>query len=162
MRATTIVWVLVIWTGIACAGDTAEPSLSAAEQAIVAKQISTLRSPAERQMAPGWSSAKKVAEFICRPAALATLKKQAKGVDRVFLGSDVRESLTLESNKRLTGTGQFRSGQSWTDFTFTCDLNPDTGKVTAFQPKLVQQRVREQGRPRPPFRLHRQEPCCTR
>ena len=87
-------------------------------------------------MASGWSNTKKVAELICRPAALSVLKKQTPGVDRVFLGTDDPQTLTLESNSRLTGTGQFRTLQGWTDFTFTCDVNAETGKVTAFKPTV--------------------------
>jgi hypothetical protein len=113
-----------------------DPDLSAAETAAVKRQIATLKASTDRRMAQGWSNAKKVAELLCRPAALPVLKKQAAGVDRVFLGTDDPQTLTLESNQRLTGTGQFRTPKGWTDFTFTCDLNPDTGKVTAFQPVL--------------------------
>jgi hypothetical protein len=110
-----------------------EPALSTAEKAVVDRQIATLKGSADRHVAEGWSSAKKVAELICRPASLPVLKKQAKGVDRVFLGTDAPATLTLESNQRLTGTGQFRTPQGWQDFTFTCELNPETGKVTSFQ-----------------------------
>jgi hypothetical protein len=65
------------------------------------------------------------------------LKKQSTGVDRVFLGTDDPKTLTLENNSRLTGTGQFRTPSGWTDFSFTCDLDPQTGKVTSFQPVLA-------------------------
>jgi hypothetical protein len=114
-----------------------EPDLSAAETTAVNRQIATLKAAGDRRMANGWSNAKKVAELICRPAALSVLKKQTPGVDRVFLGTDDPQTLTLESNSRLTGTGEFRSPQGWTDFTFTCDVSPETGKVTAFQPVLA-------------------------
>jgi hypothetical protein len=114
-----------------------EPALSPAEMRIVERQIATLESPGERHMAEGWSNAKKVAELICRPQALIVLKKQSNGVDKVFLGTDASDSLALESNHRLTGSGQFRAPQGWRDFTFTCDLNPETGRVTAFQPSPV-------------------------
>jgi hypothetical protein len=92
-----------------------------------------LRSPTDRNVAQGWSNAKKVAEMICRPAALPVLKKQARGADRVFLGTDAPQSLTLESNRRMTGSGQVRTPQGWKDFSFTCNLNPATGKVIAFR-----------------------------
>lgn len=114
-----------------------DPDLSAAETTAVNRQIATLKASTDRRMAKGWSNAKKVAELLCRPAALPVLKKQAAGVDRVFLGTDDPQTLTLESNSRLTGTGEFRTPQGWTDFTFTCELNPATGKVTAFKPVLA-------------------------
>ncbi len=119
------------------AAEPEEPTLSPAETAVVAKQIATLKSPTDRSVATGWSNTKKVSELICRPAALPVLKKQFEGVDKVFLGTDAPESVSLESNQRLTGSGQFRTPQGWRDFTFTCDLDPRTGKVTAFQPVLT-------------------------
>jgi hypothetical protein len=128
-----VIVLLIVWGTIARAADSQQPALSAAEQAVVSHQIATLKSATDRQVAEGWSNAKKVAELICRPAALPILKKQAKGVDRVFLGTDTPESLSLESNQRLTGSGTFRTPQGWQDFTFTCDVNPETGKVTTFE-----------------------------
>lgn len=113
--------------------QTAEPALSPAETAGVNRQIATLKSAGERKMAQEWSNAKKVGEFLCRPAALSILKKQLRGVDKVFLGTDAPNSLTLVNDEQLTGTGQYRDPQGWRYFTFTCDINPATGKVTAFQ-----------------------------
>jgi hypothetical protein len=114
-----------------------EPALSPAETAAVIHQIATLRSSVDRSVANGWSSAKKVAELICRPAALTVLKKQLPGTDRVFLGADDPKTLNLESNARLTGTGSARTPKGWRDFTFTCELNPETGKATSFTPVLT-------------------------
>lgn len=119
--------------GFATLASASEPALSPAETAVVARQIATLKAATDRQVAEGWSNTKKVAELICRPAALPVVKKQAKGVDKVFLGTDDPATLTLESNQRLTGSGQYRSPQGWHDFTFTCDINSDTGQVTRFQ-----------------------------
>jgi hypothetical protein len=109
-----------------------EPALSPAESAAVTRQVATLHSSVDRSMANGWSNAKKVAELICRPAALPVLKKQIPGTDRVFLGTDDPRTLSLESNAKLTGTGSARNPKGWQDFTFTCELNPETGKVTSF------------------------------
>lgn len=114
-----------------------ETALSPAEKEIVARQIETLKTPADRGVATAWSNAKKVAELICRPAALPAIKKQDNRVDRVFLGTDAPESLTLESSQRLTGAGQYRTFHGWQDFTFTCDIDPATGKVTAFHSVLA-------------------------
>ena len=114
-----------------------EPALSAAEKAAVSRQIATLHSPVDRSVANGWSNAKKVAETICRPAALPVLKKQIPGTDRVFLGTDDPKTLNLESNAKLTGTGSARNPKGWQDFTFTCEINPETGKATSFAPTLT-------------------------
>lgn len=110
-----------------------DPSLSPAEDAIIARKIATLHAATDRSVAQSWSSAKKAAEFLCRPAALPILKKQSPGTDRVFLGTDDPSTLTLVSSSRLTGTGQYRTPQGWQDITFTCNLDPQTGKVTSFQ-----------------------------
>ena len=116
----------------ATGAEPAEPPLSPAQKAVVAKVISGLKSPEERSMASGWSNAKKVAEVICRPAALPALKKQVPNADRVFLGTDDPKTLTLVSTRSLTGAGQVRSGSAWRDFTFTCALMPSSGKVAGF------------------------------
>ncbi|CAN7526004.1 hypothetical protein LJR164_003681 [Phenylobacterium sp. LjRoot164] len=109
-----------------------EPELSRAQNTAIAKSIAGLKTPEERRMATGWSNAKKVAEVICRPAALPALKKQVPNADRVFLGTDDPKTLTLVSTRSLTGAGQVRSGSSWRDFTFTCALMPSSGKVAGF------------------------------
>jgi hypothetical protein len=130
---TATITLLMALAPLAYAADHREPALSAAQTAAVSTKIATLKSSADRSAAQGWSNAKKVAELICRPAALPVLRKQARGADRVFLGTDAPQSLSLESNRRLTGSGEVRTPQGWHDFTFTCELNPATGKVTAFQ-----------------------------
>jgi hypothetical protein len=135
-RMFAIFTILASLTGAGFAQDspaTAGPTLSAAETAAINRQIATLRSSAERKMANEWSDAKKVAETLCRPAALPALKKQIPGVDRVFLGTDDPKTLTLESNGKLTGTGSARAPKGWQDFTFSCELDSDTGKATGFE-----------------------------
>jgi hypothetical protein len=119
------------------AASPAEPALSAAESAAVARQIATLHSSVDRSVANGWSNAKKVAETICRPAAVAALRKQVPGTDRVFLGTDDPKTLTLESNAKLTGTGSVRNPKGWQDFSFVCEVDPETGKVISFVPALT-------------------------
>jgi hypothetical protein len=89
---------LMVFVAMTQAVNASEPELSAAETTVVNRQIATLKASGDRRMASGWSNAKKVAELICRPAALSLLKKQTPGVDRVFLGTDDPQTLTLESN----------------------------------------------------------------
>ncbi len=119
------------------AQTTGEAVLSAAEKASVSRQIASLHSSADRSVANEWSDAKKVAEFLCRPAALPVLKKQLPGADRVFLGTDDPKTLALESAEKLTGTGSARYSKGWQDFTFTCELDPATGKTTGFEAVLT-------------------------
>jgi hypothetical protein len=121
---------LLIVLGVSA--QAAEPALSTAEKANIARQIAAMRGPADRHVAEGWTNAKKVAEYLCRPLALPELKKQEKGADRVFLGTNAPETLTLESDQRLVGTGTFRYPGGWKDFKFSCELNPAAGKATAF------------------------------
>jgi hypothetical protein len=129
--------VILAAASVGQAGGQTEPALSAAESAAVARQIATLHSSVDRSVAGGWRNAKKVAEMICRPAAVAALKKQIPGTDRVFLGTDDPKTLNLESNAKLTGTGSARNPKGWQDFSFTCEVDPATGKVTSFLPVLT-------------------------
>lgn len=123
----------------AVAAGPAEPSLSPAQKVVVEGAISRLKSPEERNLANGWSNAKKVAEFICRPAALPVLKRRAPGADKVFLGTDQPATLTLVSQRSLTGVGQARTGAVWRDFTFSCALTPSSGRVAGFTAVLKSQ-----------------------
>jgi len=138
------VWKACIFVGILAAGaiqstgqTVGESVLSTAETAAINRQIATLHSVAEREMANEWTDAKKVAETLCRPAALSAIKRKIAGVDRVFLGTDDPKTLNLESNQRLTGTGSARAPSGWQDFTFICELDPATAKVTSFRPRLT-------------------------
>lgn len=124
---------LIAFCPLINAADPLEAALSPAEAAVISRQITALKSSTDRNIAMKWSNAKKVAELICRPAALPILKKQIKGADRVFLGTDAPQTLILESDRRLAGSGQVRTPQGWQDFTFTCDVNPATGKAIGFQ-----------------------------
>jgi hypothetical protein len=131
--AGTLLPLIACTPTIAQAAPQPEPQLSPSQTAIINQKIATLGTAGERNMAQSWSNAKKVGEMICRPAALSTLKKKNSAIDWVFLGTSDPATLTLESDQRLTGTGQYRIGYNWTNFTFTCDLDPKTGKVTGFQ-----------------------------
>src|SRR5487761_618438 len=119
----TAITLFIAFGTIAQAADRHEPERSAAQAAAVSTQRATLKSPVDRHVAEGWSNSKKVAELICRPSALIFLKKQDKTIDRVFLGTDTPESLTLESNSLLKGSGEFRTPHGWQDFAFTCEVN---------------------------------------
>lgn len=128
-----VVALLSLGFAILCWGFDDQPKLSSAERAVIAEQVGKVKSPADRQAIKEWSNAKKVAEFICRPAAQRSLSKQDASIDKVFLGTDDPLTLTLESAARLTGTGQYRKGANWTDINFVCDIDPDMGKVSSFQ-----------------------------
>jgi hypothetical protein len=111
--------------------------LSSAQVTVVARQIAKLKYPQERSLASRWSDAKKAAEFICRPLAMRVLKRRLKGADRVFLGTDDPDTLHLPGNRRLSGSGQVRIGSDWQTFTFSCTLDPRTGKAVSFATTLT-------------------------
>lgn len=121
---------------VASAQDVTGPGksvLSSRQQQVIRNEFSKLESPSERQMAMDWSDAKKVGETMCRPAALRYFRKQYRDADRVFLGNDQSDSLKLEGNELLTGTGQVRAGGTWHYFNFSCQLNPRNGRAISFK-----------------------------
>lgn len=113
-------------------GQPMEAIVSPAQQRVIEAGITGLRSPSDRAVARGWSRAKQVAEFICRPKALAAFDGKLKGVDRVFLGTDDPNSLSLIRSDKLVGTGQARYDGGWRTFSFACLMDPKTAKVTKF------------------------------
>jgi hypothetical protein len=125
---------VVATTSFLCVSDAVASSLLSAEQQnVISHSISELKAEEERSLADGWPDAKKVAEFICRPLALDELKRSLPDADRVFLGTDDPATLKLESNERLTGSGQVRVGHGWEAFTFACSLDPESGEAKSFE-----------------------------
>ncbi|WP_353642263.1 DUF930 domain-containing protein [Mesorhizobium sp. WSM2239] len=127
---------VVLWLCFVGSATFAATVLSKAQQDVVAAQIAELQTSEERGMASEWSDAKKVAEFICRPLAMSEVKKWNKDADRVFLGTDDPDTLDLPTNRLLTGSGQVRTGNDWTTFTFNCELDAGTGKALSFETSL--------------------------
>lgn len=117
--------------------DPGKSVLSYRQQQVIRNEFSKIQSPSERQMAMDWSDAKKVSETMCRPAALRYFQRQYKNADRVFLGDTQSDSLKLESNELLTGTGQVRAGVTWHYFTFSCQLNPRNGRAVSFNANIT-------------------------
>jgi len=109
-----------------------EVVLAPAQQRVIDAGIARLKLAGERNIAREWGSAKQIAEFICRPAAFPAIAHKLKGVDRIFLGTDLPDSLRLISSRELTGMGQARVGSGWREFSFECVMNPDTAKVVRF------------------------------
>lgn len=119
----------------AAAADGQAEDLTPAQRQTVASAIAALHTAADRHVASEWSDAKKVAETMCRPLALERLRHRDHSIDRVFLGDASAESLTLQGNTRLRGSGQARAGSDWKPFTFTCELDPRSGRASAFDVK---------------------------
>lgn len=120
-------------TGASPSAAAPAPShLSPSQAAVISRAIAKLKYPQERSLAAQWSDAKKVAEFICRPLATAVLKRRSNA-DRVVLGTDDPKTLNLVSARQLDGSGQYRAGNDWQDFTFSCTLDPQKGTATTFK-----------------------------
>ncbi len=138
MRTAKTVFGAAVVLGFCFMGSStfAATVLSKAQQDAVTAQIEKLRTSEDRAIASGWSDAKKVAEFICRPLALNELEKWNGEADRVFLGTDDPDTLDLTTNRLLTGSGQVRTGSDWTTFTFNCKLDTGTGKALSFETSL--------------------------
>ena len=138
-----IVAVLTLFAS-ANAENVTEPAksvLSYRQQQVIRNEFSKIQSPLERQMAMDWSDAKKVSETMCRPAALRYFRKQFRDADRVFLGDAQSDSLKLESNELLTGTGQVRAGGTWHYFKFSCQLNPRNGPDITRSESYIRQSI---------------------
>lgn len=131
VRSTTVLASALLLAMITKPASAAEARPSAAQAAVIAGEIAKLKSPQERSLASAWTDAKKVAEFICRPLATSVLKRRLNA-DRVFLGTDDPGTLQLRSDGQLTGSGQYRAGNNWQNFTFSCALNPRNGTATSF------------------------------
>lgn len=145
MRRTMLAGMLLLSATGACQAGTlpAPAALSAAQRAVIDQAVRRIAVNEGRHMVEMWPDAKKVAEFMCAPAALPALQAdKGKGVDRVFLGSgDDAQGLVLHDATRLTGEGQARVGNDWTNFTFECALNPENGKVSSFHANLAKTRA---------------------
>lgn len=131
--------ILTLFTS-ANAENVTEPAksvLSSRQQQLIRNEFSKIGSPSERKMAMEWSDAKKVAETMCRPVALTYFQKQYKNADRVFLGDAKKDSLILQGNELLTGTGQVRDGGTWHYFKFSCQLNPRNGRAVSFSADIT-------------------------
>ncbi|EAO4206420.1 hypothetical protein M8Q70_003545 [Salmonella enterica] len=126
---------VLFFTGITSTSNAVNKMSPQLQLHVMQEMTSHVISPEDREyIQHEWSDARKVAEFICRPSALETLRKGPPKADKVFLGDGHNGGLTLHSSIRLTGTGQYRShGTEWEKFNFTCELSPLTGEVTDFR-----------------------------
>lgn len=111
-------------------------SVLTTEQTNYLEEIMTLQISNEQNrqiIKNNWTEAHQVAEFLCRPVAIAVIQKQEPLVEKVFLSDGENNSLILHSPIRLTGNGQYLIAETkWIPFYFRCDLSPITGKVTRF------------------------------
>lgn len=114
----------------------ASSSVLTTQQKIYLEEIMALQISNEQDrmaIKNNWTEAHQIAEFLCRPIAMAVIKKQEPLVETVFLSDGAQNGLILHSPIRLTGSGRYRiSGSEWIPFYFRCDLSSITGRVTRF------------------------------
>ena len=130
-----VVFLAVTATVIVSSPVSAQTVLSPAQQKVVSQQVTRLKGTEEKADVNGWSDARKLAEFFCRPIALAEFKKANKQASRVFLGRDDEDvkKFVIEGNTKVSGNGSVRFFGEWKDFSFACTLDPDKGTATSFK-----------------------------
>jgi hypothetical protein len=114
--------------------NSAEPkaALSPMVKRRVDAGVAALHLRGERALANAWTPAKQVAEILCSPYALDQWKKKTPPADRIVLGDNTDQSLTLLADDSVEGDGMARTSDGWTEFRFQCHVNAGLGKVDAF------------------------------
>ncbi|HGG3697412.1 TPA: hypothetical protein ACJF0N_001409 [Salmonella enterica subsp. enterica serovar Java] len=88
-----------------------------------------------RQIVRKWSVATQIAEFQCRPVALPVISRywrEDDPVDQVIMLKG-KGDLFLINNRYLSGRGQMRTVSGWHDFSYQCELDPLTGRISRFE-----------------------------
>jgi hypothetical protein len=107
--------------------------LSAAQHQVIRRLMAVLPDNGDQGMAWQWHDARQVAVWLCRPALMPAIRRQAgyQTADQLYvsLGSD---DLWLQGSVRLTGQGQVHTTErGWQRFDFHCELDPERGGVKA-------------------------------
>ncbi|GAN69177.1 hypothetical protein AA0473_1995 [Acetobacter orleanensis NRIC 0473] len=144
------------------AAESTDTLPSAAETAIMTRQIAAIKNPQERAAVQSQSLAWKMTTFLCQKAAHAPLKRLGAG-SRFFLQDDKPDSQVLVSASLVKGRGQFRrpDGMNWTAFSWSCHLDPATGRVKKFEARpTAAASVAVTGADAMPERSTREIPAC--
>ena len=96
------------------------------------KQKTLAFSPTEKAMLQKWSDGKLISEFFCQDHALQELSETYEGADRVFMSLSDDEPPTLITETRINGNGSVRYKDGWADFSYECEIDENSGKVTDF------------------------------
>ena len=116
----------------------ASPVLSGESKALpqnletIISETTSGASTEEKEMIAGWTPGKKLSEFFCQERALAELGKTYPGADRVFLSMSDDEPPQFVSENRIKGNGSVRHNAGWTEITYECEVDLQTGKSTEF------------------------------
>ncbi|POT56154.1 hypothetical protein C3432_19455 [Citrobacter amalonaticus] len=123
-----------VWScavGSACADEhVLNPAQSSYLHSLIKTELRNLDD--QNYVNSNWTEAQRVAEFICRPLAQKYVKSLFPKVDKVIMDQGKTNKQRLISSTRLTGNGQYRSGNSWTPFDYECQLSEKTGKALKF------------------------------
>ncbi|EHM1373180.1 hypothetical protein KFS96_004016 [Salmonella enterica] len=124
----------ILGCNISLAG-TNETVLNRAQSAYLSNLInSQLKNQDDRHyIFDHWSEAQRVAEFICAPLAKNLIKQRFPDVDKIILDQGPDNKQKLISSTLLAGNGQYRVGNTWTPFSYECELSDQTGKATKFR-----------------------------
>lgn len=100
-------------------------------EAMIADKISAV-SAEEKDMIASWPPGKKLSEFFCQEPALRELGKTYTGADRVFLSMSDDEPPQFVAENRIKGYGSVRHDAGWTDITYECEVDMESGRATKF------------------------------
>jgi hypothetical protein len=116
----------------------APPALSGEAKALpqnletIISETTSGASVVEKEMIAGWTPGKKLSEFFCQERALVELGKTYPGADRVFLSMSDDESPQFISENRIKGNGSVRHDAGWTDISYECEVDLQTGNPMEF------------------------------
>ena len=94
----------------------------------------------EKKMIEAWEPARQLAEFFCQDLALTEIGKKFDGADRVFLELEEDNPPVFISDNRINGDGSVRYGvdASWSNFTYECEVDMETGQAKEFSFQEIQ------------------------
>ncbi|EHH67996.1 DUF4232 domain-containing protein [Gluconobacter morbifer] len=121
---------------VASAPVPAPVRLSPAEENLIASKVNAIADPAERRAVQEQGLPWMATTFLCQDAARPVLAGIGSAPHRFFLQDDQPDSQRIVTPSLLQGRGQFlNSGDGpihWTAFTWSCHLDPATGRVARF------------------------------
>lgn len=131
----TLVFATVVYGSTVCPAQADEATLPPQQREYLNTQINQqLRSQSDRDyVSTYWTEAQRVAEFICRPLAQRFIEQAFTGVDKVILDQGPKNTQHLRSSTRLTGNGEYRTGNDWTPFHYECVISGQTGEALEFR-----------------------------
>lgn len=135
-RTALGIFLVVIVVGIvsSMSSSHAVVTLNPHQQQFLRSEIQRrVKSPSDKIIVSDWPEASQLAEFVCRPLATKTIRQKIPQADKVILYSGDENAPHLVSPTQLVGTGEYRTGNDWTDFHYLCEISAETGKALSFR-----------------------------